>query len=122
MKHLLIAIALVMFVYVPLASAIPIEIDTCDMMNTVGVRLTGLAGKVTVNEGQTLNAVLENTDFLTRSGMTGLKKGDAIKATYMGNNNWKFVHVPSGQQLLHEIKINPANKKPLVLEPGFNIQ
>jgi hypothetical protein len=122
MKHLFFAIALVMLVYVPYASAIPIEMDDINgfMSKNVGASLTGQAGKITVNEGQTLNGIIENAKILTGKGMKGVKNGDAIKATYMGKNTWKFVHVPTGQQLLQEIKNSPANKKSLVIEPGFN--
>ena len=121
MKRLLLAITLALFVSAPLASAIPIEMDDINgFMKPVGLSVPGQAGKVTVHEGQIFKARIESIAFLAGKGLKDLKTGDAVEATYLGKNQWKFVHVPTGQQLLQGIKYDSVNKRSMVIEPGFN--
>ena len=108
MKRLLFTIAIMILVYIPVVSAIEINAEV--FMNAVGMRLTDQAKQITVDEGQTLKATIEKGDFLIKQGMKGLTKGDTIEITYIGDKTWKFVHIPSGQQLIRKQGTDfPAN-------------
>jgi hypothetical protein len=108
MKTMLLAIAIVLLVFVPLTLAI--QVDVQDYIKAVGLHLPGTAAQVTMEEGQTLTATIESVAFLAGKGMKGLKKGDAVEVTFLGKKEWKFVHVPSGQQTIKKMGTDfPAN-------------
>ena len=97
MKTMLLLIAIAALVIVPLASAAQCDVKRFEQ--ATGLRLPGNEAKIAWNQGETLTGTITNIAFLTGRGLKGLKKGDAVEATYLGKRSFKFLHVPSGHKL-----------------------
>jgi hypothetical protein len=83
----------------PLAAA---SVDTAKFAQATGVRLDGGA-KVNMAEGQTFKAKVVNPAVLAKLGLKGAKPGEVVQVTCLGESSWKFLHVPSGQQITKKV-------------------
>lgn len=74
------------------------ELDTAAFSKASGLTLTIQAARITLSEGLTLACRVKTTQFLTKIGMTGIRKGDAVTAIY-SSKGWTLTHVASGQKV-----------------------
>jgi len=78
-----------------------VEVDTGDYWSRqfTGVKLPAAEGVVTFRENEPLAGEVIDAAKLMSRGLKAVKKGDAIEATWLGGEKFKFMHVPSGKSI-----------------------
>lgn len=80
-------------------SLIGCEVDDDYNRQYTGASFAATDGPVTFPKGEAITGEVVNPTALARHGFEGVKKGDAVEATWLGGQKFRFLHTASGKSV-----------------------
>jgi hypothetical protein len=83
----------------PAPTVITVEGDFMMGREITGVALPQTGGIWTIAEGQSLTGQVVSVTTLAKHGLEGLKNGDRVTMSWLGENRFKLMHAASGKSV-----------------------